>query len=197
MYSRYFKRMFDIIFAVILLILLTPLFWILFVIVKLDSPGPFLFIQLRIGRNLNKFKIFKIRTMSAEAGIRANDPTITYVTTKKDDPRITRSGKLLRKTHLDELPQLLNVIKGDMSFIGVRPDAPSQVGDYDEDIWHKRHLLRPGITGLSQIQSGNPNFNASARRKYDLHYVRHNGKFLLDVYIVFKTIAKLLRVNGI
>ena len=197
MYSRYLKRMFDILFAVMLLILLAPLFLILFIIVKWDSPGPFLFIQVRIGRHLKPFKIFKIRTMSAEAGIRANDPTITYETTKQNDPRITRSGKILRKTHLDELPQLLNVIKGDMSFIGVRPDAPSQIADYDEAIWHKRHLMRPGITGLSQIQSGNPNFNASARTKFDLHYVRQNGKFVLDVYIVLKTVVKLFRINGL
>ena len=108
-----------------------------------------------------------------------------------------RVGKILRKSHLDELPQLINVIKGDMSFIGVRPDAPSQSTDYDEDVWRKRHLMRPGITGLSQIHSGKAHFNASSRCKYDLFYVRCNGKFLLDGYIALKTILKLLKWNGI
>jgi undecaprenyl phosphate N,N'-diacetylbacillosamine 1-phosphate transferase len=186
----------DLTLALIFLLLLAPMFFLLLIIVKLDSPGPFFFIQVRIGRNQKEFKIYKIRTMDIKASVRANDPTKTYITTQKNDPRITKVGLFLRKAHLDELPQLINVVLGQMSFVGVRPDAPSQINDYTNDAWQKRHLFRPGITGLSQINSANANFNFSARQKYDLLYVKSNRKFLLDIYIVYKTFLKLYTVNG-
>ena len=196
LYSLYLKRFIDLILALISLVLLAPLFDLLFIVIKLDSRGPFLFIQVRIGRNQKKFKIYKIRTMEAKAGVRANDPKQTYITTQKKDPRITRAGLFLRKTHLDELPQLINVLLGHMSLIGVRPDAPSQMNQYNKDVWQKRHLFRPGITGLSQVHSANSNFNFSARQKYDLHYVKSNRKFLLDLYIFYKTFLKLCNMSG-
>ena len=97
---------------------------------------------------------------------------------------------------MDELPQLINVVLGQMSFVGVRPDAPSQINDYNNDVWQKRHIFYPRITGLSQVHSANANFNFSAKQKCDLHYVKSNQKFLLDIYIVYKTILKLSAVKG-
>ena len=196
MYSLYLKRFMDLTAALILLVLLAPIFFLLFIIVKLDSQGPFFFIQVRVGRSLKEFKIYKIRTMDSKASVRANDPTQTYITTQKNDARITRVGHYLRKAHLDELPQLINVVLGQMSFIGVRPDAPSQINDYTNAAWRKRHICRPGITGLSQVHSADPNFNFSSRQKYDLLYVKSNQKFLLDIYITYKTIRKICTVNG-
>jgi len=196
MYSLFFKRLIDLIAALMLMLLFSPILGFLFILVKLESPGPFFFIQARIGRNLKEFKIVKIRTMNAEACIRANDRSQKYITTQKNDARLTKLGPFLRKAHLDELPQLINVVLGQMSFIGVRPDAPSQVNDYSSDIWQERHKFRPGITGLSQVHSADANFNFSARLKYDLHYVRNNRKFFLDIYIIYRTFLKLKAMSG-
>ena len=160
MYEQYFKRLLDISLSCILSVFSIPLLVLLYLLVKIDSPGPFLFIQPRVGKQLKLFRIYKIRTMTNEASIDSLDQTKVYKTTKgPDDPRITNVGRLLRKTHLDELPQLLNVIKGDMSLVGVRPDAISQEKDYTERHWRKRHLKRPGITGLVQINDPNALFS--------------------------------------
>lgn len=196
MYDEFLKRILDCTLAAILLLTLIPLFMFLFICVKLDSRGPFLFRQKRIGRDLKEFTIYKIRTMDKKSGDDANDPSTPYITTKKNDPRITRLGKYLRSSHMDELPQIYNVFIGEMSFIGVRPDAPSQVSDYSYNTWLKRNLYRPGITGLSQIHSSDPNFNASRRRKYDLAYVCSKNKFLLDLCILFKTLIKVSEQNA-
>ena len=116
MYEQYFKRLLDISLSCILSVFSITLLVLLYLLVKIDSPGPFLFIQPRVGKQLKLFRIYKIRTMTNEASIDSLDQTKVYKTTKgPDDPRITNVGRLLRKTHLDELPQLLNVIKGDMS----------------------------------------------------------------------------------
>lgn len=196
MYNQYFKRYFDFTLAALLLLALVPVFVILLIGVKLDTRGPFLFCQKRVGRGLKEFTIYKIRTMSKESGDDANDPLTPYIKTQKNDPRVTRFGKYLRSTHLDELPQLFNVLIGEMSFVGVRPDAPSQVSEYQYDTWLRRHSCRPGITGLSQVHSADANFNASRRRKYDIMYVYSENKFSLDLYILIKTFIKLFRGNS-
>tara|TARA_B100000787_G_C16198231_1_gene302630 strand:- start:2042 stop:2635 length:594 start_codon:yes stop_codon:yes gene_type:complete len=193
MYRFVFKRLLDFIVSFILLVILTPFLGILFVLVKLDSPGPFIFSTPRIGRGCQTFIFYKIRTMNQIAGINANDKTKPYVTTSENDKRITKIGVVLRKFHLDELPQLINVLIGDMSLIGVRPDAPSQISDYKKRFWVNRHLIRPGITGLSQIHSGDPNFSFSLRNKYDLFYVKSKQGLSLDLHIVYRTVLKVTK----
>tara|TARA_B100002052_G_scaffold242173_1_gene226907 strand:- start:14731 stop:15321 length:591 start_codon:yes stop_codon:yes gene_type:complete len=192
MYEFFFKRILDILISSLALLILLPVIILLYISVKIDSTGPFLFKQIRIGKNLKKFKIYKIRTMTKAASIDANNKNLEYITTSHNDVRITRVGKYLRKFHLDEIPQFYNVIKGDMSLIGVRPDAPTQENDYSKLFWIKRHTLKPGITGLSQIKS-DINFNSYKRNKYDEFYIGCKNKFSMDLYIFIKTVVKLFR----
>ena len=131
------------------------------------------------------------------AGVIANDEMQPYITTSENDERITKAGAILRKFHLDELPQFVNVIIGDMSIVGVRPDAPSQIDDYKQYVWVNRHLMRPGITGLSQIHSGDLDFDFSSRNKYDLYYVKSKKKLRLDLYILWRTVLKVMRGNSL
>ncbi|MAZ80131.1 MAG: sugar transferase [Gammaproteobacteria bacterium] len=196
MYEHFLKYFFDILFALLACFFLLPIFLLLFILVKSDTKGSFLFKQARIGKANQIFTIYKIRTMTKEASINANNTNLKYVTTSLNDSRITRIGSILRKFHLDELPQLFNVIKCDMSIIGVRPDTPYQENDYSKSVWKKRNLLRPGITGLSQIKSDSTGFNHRKRNKYDLFYVTNKKKFKLDTYIFFKTLLKLFKGNS-
>ena len=135
--------------------------------------------------------------MYERAGVIANDEMQPYITTSENDERITKAGAILRKFHLDELPQFVNVIIGDMSIVGVRPDAPSQIDDYKKYVWVNRHLMRPGITGLSQIHSGDLDFDFSLRNKYDLYYVKSKKKLRLDLYILWRTVLKVMRGNSL
>ncbi len=191
MYERYFKRFIDITLSSLLLILLIPIFLFLYLLVKLDSKGPFLFIQPRVGKGQKLFRIYKLRTMTNEASLASLDPKITYQTVEgSDDVRITRIGKFLRKSHVDEFPQFLNVLRGDMSLIGVRPDAPSQESDYPEAVWRRRHLKRPGITGLVQLK---PYATIEKNARLDLFYACTRVTFCFDFYIVIKTLIKIVR----
>jgi lipopolysaccharide/colanic/teichoic acid biosynthesis glycosyltransferase len=196
MYDSFMKRAIDVLISFILLVSLIPVFIALLVLIKLDSSGPFLFVQVRVGRYQKAFHIYKIRTMDAKASIKSNDVSQEYITTSKNDLRITKIGLILRKLHLDELPQLVNVIVGDMSLVGVRPDAPSQKKDYHPCDWEKRHLMRPGITGLSQIHSADSDYDFSLRNKYDLSYVESEQRFWLDMRVFYKTFLKVFRGSG-
>ena len=131
--------------------------------------------------------------MTNEAGILTNDKTKKYITTFENDVRITKLGAKLRKYHLDEIPQFINVLKGDMSVVGVRPDAPSQKSDYRAYVWVNRHLFKPGITGLSQIHSNDANFDFSIRNKYDLFYSKSKNKLRLDLFILIATFLKVIK----
>lgn len=193
MYEANFKRFFDILLSLIAIILFLPILIILYFLVKFDTSGPFIFKQERVGKMLQKFVIYKIRTMSVEASKDANDESKKYVTTSLNDKRVTKIGNILRKFHLDELPQFWNVLKGDMSIIGIRPDHISQKADYDKDFWIERHSIRPGITGLSQIKSDKFLSNKNARNKYDMFYIRNKNKFKIDIYIFFMTFLKILK----
>lgn len=193
MYELFFKRFFDLLFSISALLALSPLILVIYILVKTDSPGPFLFKQIRIGKNLKRYTIYKIRTMNEEAGIDANNEKLKYVTTSQNDIRITKIGLKLRKYHFDEIPQFLNVLRADMSIVGVRPDAPSQEADYKQHIWVERHNAKPGITGLAQIKSSKNYFNNLSRQRYDLFYVKSTNKFKLDFYIYMQTILKILR----
>jgi len=183
MYKLFFKRLIDFIASFILFILLLMPFIIIAILIKLDSKGSVFYRQVRIGQNSKEFKIFKFRTMVSNAD------QIGGYSTSKNDNRITKIGQFLRKTSLDELPQVINVILGDMSLIGPRPDVPAQKINYIEKEWIKRHYVRPGITGLAQCRNRH-NITNSARKKYDIFYNR-KVNLILDIKIVFWTLKVL------
>ncbi len=183
MYKLFFKRLIDFIASFILFVFLLIPFFIIAILIKLDSKGNIFYRQVRIGQNCKEFKIFKFRTMVSDAD------QIGGYSTLKNDNRITKIGQFLRKTSLDELPQVINVILGDMSLIGPRPDVPAQKINYTENEWIKRHYVRPGITGLAQCRNRH-NITNSGRKKYDIFYNR-KVNLILDIKIVFWTLKVL------
>jgi exopolysaccharide biosynthesis polyprenyl glycosylphosphotransferase len=172
------KRVCDFVGALLFLILGAPLFLLLMALIKIDSPGPALFRQERVGQNGKRFKMFKFRTMHASAS------GYDYSPRTSEDPRITRLGRFLRRTSLDEIPQLLNVLEGSMSFVGPRPEMPFIVEQYTEQ--HRQRLqVKPGITGLWQL-SGDRAFLIHENIEYDLYYIRHRNIFV-DLAILLHT----------
>lgn len=185
-----------------LLVLAVPMA-IVAIAIRADG-GPALFRQRRVGRCGMPFEILKFRTMrhSGEAGsgeVRGEGATALaearqrFQTTQMNDPRITRVGAPLRKLHIDELPQLLNVLKGDMSLVGVRPDTPAQEQDYSSEYWRVRHSLRPGITGTAQLINAATMAERTAR---ELEWLEKPG-FGRYVGILVATVAKVARRSGI
>jgi Undecaprenyl-phosphate glucose phosphotransferase len=181
------KRAFDVLFASAALLLLTPLLLIVAILVKLDSPGPVFFLQRRLGFNQKPFQIIKFRSMrSCEDG-----PVVRQA--RKDDPRVTRIGRWLRRCSVDEVPQLLNVIKGDMSLVGPRPHALSHDHEFERRIsaYARRHNVKPGITGWAQIHGlrGETDTDDKMRRRveHDLHYI-DNWSVWLDLKILIRTV---------
>jgi len=183
----FLKRLMDIILSAILIILLIP-FWIIIpILIKLDSKGSVFFVHERIGLNGKPFKIYKFRTMH-----NTTNP-YDYSPQKADDKRITRVGKFLRQTSLDEIPNLFNVLKGDMSIVGPRPEMPFIVEKYEE--WQKKRLtVKPGITGLWQIL-GRKDIPLQENLEYDFYYIK-NRSLLLDIIIILKTIPAILSRKG-
>lgn len=183
----FLKRGFDLTVASIAIFLLSPVMILLAVLVKLDSPGPILFRQRRVGLDGQEFDFFKIRSMHSNANPYALTPR------SADDPRITKFGRWLRRSSLDELPQFFNVIKGDMSIVGPRPEMPFIVSQYNEE-QRERLKVKPGITGVWQISAvrGEP---IHANMEYDLFYIE-NQSFLLDVIIMIKTVITAIRGIG-
>ncbi|HBF76245.1 MAG TPA: sugar transferase [Clostridiaceae bacterium] len=192
------KRFFDIVFSIFLLILLSPLFLILIIWISIDSPGGAIFKQIRVGKDGEEFTIYKFRSMVKNADKMFNkevneDNKDTFVFQEKDDPRITRSGKFLRKTSLDELPQLINIIKGDMSLIGPRPEIQEIVKSYsDRD--KIRLLMKPGVSGLAQV-NGRGNLELSETINYDIEYIE-KFSLAMDFKIFFKTIKVVFTREG-
>ncbi len=190
---RYTKRLFDILFASLLCPILLLLTLIISVFIKLDSEGPVFFKQERIGQGGKVYKIIKFRTMYRDADI--DRPRFT----EKDDPRITPVGRILRRFHLDELPQVWNVLKGDMSFIGPRPEQAKIVREFEKEIpfYNYRHLVKPGITGWAQVNQGYAVglIETIEKLEYDLYYVK-NLSIWLDIVIVIKTIKMLITTWG-
>lgn len=184
MYSNVLKRFFDFILSFILLIILIIPFIIISILIKIDSKGNIFYRQVRVGKNCKEFKIYKFRTMVSNAD------QIGGYSTQANDSRITKVGRLLRKTSLDELPQVLNVLNGDMSLIGPRPDVPAQIVNYSSLEWTSRHGVRPGITGLAQSLNRHYLTNSS-RKRLDIFYNKKIS-FFLDICIVFWTL-KVLR----
>jgi lipopolysaccharide/colanic/teichoic acid biosynthesis glycosyltransferase len=190
------KRLIDIAASLSALIILLPFFAAIALLIRMDSPGPVLFKQTRWGRNCTKIKVYKFRSMRTDLG----DAT-GVAQTVQNDPRITRIGGILRRTNLDELPQLLNVLKGDMSLVGPRCHAIGMLAAgmlYEELVpeYHYRHLVRPGITGLAQMRGlrGPTDRAAKARARIasDLHYVE-NFSVVLDIRIIFGTLISEMR----
>jgi lipopolysaccharide/colanic/teichoic acid biosynthesis glycosyltransferase len=178
--------------ALLLAVLTAPLVLLASLGIKLTSRGPVLYSQTRVGRNGRPFAIYKLRTMVHDCE-RLTGPQ--WATSR--DPRVTRFGRFLRRTHLDELPQLWNVLRGDMSLIGPRPERPEFVGHLEKALPHYRDrlLVRPGVTGLAQVQLPPDTDLDSVRRKlaYDLYYVRHGGPWM-DLRILFGTAFKMAGV---
>jgi len=183
------KHLLDKIFSFILLVILSPIFILIAILIKLDSKGPVFFIQQRVGKDNKLFNIYKFRTMVPDA---INIGSGVY--TEENDPRITRIGRFLRKTSLDELPQLINILKGEMSFIGPRPTLAYQVEQYN-DFQRKRLLVRPGVTGLAQV-NGRNSLSWPERIEYDVKYVE-NYSLMLDFKILLKTFLVIFKQEGL
>lgn len=192
------KRAMDVVIASLGLILLSPLLLIIAAVIKLDSPGPAVFEQTRIGRAGRPFTLFKFRSMhqgaeSEQKSLLDLNEAVGPIFKIKDDPRRTKLGRLLRRTSLDEFPQLYNVLRGEMSLIGPRPALPSEVERYQE--WHKKRLqTRPGITGLWQV-SGRSDLTFDEMVLLDIYYVE-NWSLLLDLRVALKTIPAWLLGTG-
>ena len=193
------KRIFDIVFSLIGLILLSPVFLIIAIIIKLDSKGPVFFIHSRIGEKGKPIGIYKFRTMvnNAEDLIKSFTPEQKEEFERsyklENDPRITKIGNFLRKTSLDELPQILNILKGELSIIGPRPIVQAELDKYEENK-DKFLSVRPGLTGY-WAANGRSDTTYEERMKMELYYV-DNMSFKLDVKIFFKTIFAVIKKEG-
>lgn len=197
--SYFLKRSFDIVGALIGLILFSPVMLIIFIIMKIKEPkSPFFFSQTRIGKNEKPFKIYKIRTMEVNAEsklsqLMSQNEVKGPMFKMKEDPRVTKVGKVLRKTSLDEIPQLINVLKGDMSLVGPRPPLPREVDEYT-DYQKKRLAVKPGCTGLWQV-SGRSELSFDEMVALDLDYIK-NQSLWLDIKIILKTIKVMIFRSG-
>lgn len=190
----FFKRSMDIVLSIIGIILLVPLFAIVALIIKSDSKGPVFFKQKRLGKNGSVFEIIKFRSMVVNAEF-----TGTGIFNMSNDPRITKVGNILRKYSIDELPQLFNIIKGDMSFVGPRPPVTYELGDFEKlnNFMKRRFIVKPGVTGYAQT-NGRNELNWDEKIVHDNRYIDDFYKFgiLVDVKVLFITIIKVLKNEG-
>lgn len=182
------KRIFDIAVSAIALVFLAPVFLVLAVAIFLDDPGPLFYGQTRVGLHCVPFRILKFRSMVVNAD------EVGGFETRRGDPRVTRLGRFLRATSLDELPQLLNVLAGHMSLVGPRPDVPAQRDRYTEEQWVRRHQVRPGITGLAQA-TVRSDAGPGQRLQLDLEYVGKQS-FLFDLRIILMTVCQVFSRGG-
>ena len=184
--NKIIKRMVDIVGAVVALLLFSPIMLLSIIIIKLTSPGPLIFSQERVGYGNKSFKMYKFRSMIVQ---KEEDEKKEWTT--KNDPRVTRYGKLMRKTSIDELPQLINVLKGNMSLVGPRPERPQFVEQFKEEIprYMIKHQVRPGLTGWAQVNGYRGDTSIRARIDYDLYYIE-NWTLGLDVKIIIMTFIK-------
>jgi exopolysaccharide biosynthesis polyprenyl glycosylphosphotransferase len=196
--QRVFKRMFDIAASTLLLVALSPLMLLIALLIKLDSPGPVFFLQERIGEQGRRFKMIKFRSMYQDAERRwhevaKRDEQGNLIHKMEDDPRVTRIGRRLRRTSLDELPQLINVLRGEMSLVGPRPEMPYIAAEYQPWQW-QRFRVPPGITGWWQV-NGRSDKPMHMHTEDDLYYIQ-NYSFWLDLRILFKTLIVVWRGQG-
>lgn len=192
--KRIFKRIFDILCSLAGMLITMPLLPFIAVLIKLDSRGPIFFRQKRVGEMEKEFMLYKFRTMREDA-----EKSTGAVWAEKNDPRITNIGGFLRKTRLDELPQFYNVLRGDMSFIGPRPERPEFVNKLKEIIpyYPERHFVKPGLTGWAQIRYayGASTEDSVEKLRYDLYYIKHLSIFL-DMVVMLETIKVMLFGKG-
>jgi len=186
MYQKIIKRGLDVIFSFVMLILLSPLLLLIAILVRINLGKSVIFKQERPGKNEKIFMLYKFRTMTDKKDQAGN--------LLPDEKRLTKFGKTLRNTSLDELPELFNILKGNMSLIGPRPLLVEYLELYNDEQKH-RHDVRPGLTGLAQV-NGRNGLSWEERFKDDIYYVK-NISFLLDIKIFFKTFLKVLRQEGI
>ncbi|MGG7141939.1 sugar transferase [Clostridium nigeriense] len=186
---KFLKRLLDLICSLLGLIVLSPVLLIVAILIKLESRGPVVFSQKRVGLNGNEFKMYKFRSMVVNAEklkaklVKQNEMSGPMFK-MKDDPRVTKVGRFIRKTSIDELPQLINVLKGDMSLVGPRPSLPKEVENFES--WMLDRLsVKPGLTCYWQV-SGRNNIDFEDWMKLDLQYVEDRS-FLLDLKLIFKT----------
>ena len=187
------KRIIDIVASFTGLILLSPLMLIVSILIKLESKGEVIFKQKRVGLNGKEFYMYKFRSMvinaeELKAALESQNEMSGPMFKIKDDPRITKIGKFIRKTSIDELPQLINVIKGDMSLVGPRPSLPKEVAQF-EDWMHRRLEVKPGLTCYWQV-SGRNNIDFEDWMKLDIKYVEER-KLWIDIKLIFKTVGVL------
>lgn len=191
-YFDFLKRAADLFFSILIFIICLPLLLLISILVKLSSPGPIIFKQDRLGRHGHQFKLYKFRTMRVAGN--------TFTITTKNDERITKIGRFLRASRLDEIPQLINIIKGEMSFIGPRPERPELAANLAKEIpfYDTRLLIKPGLSGWDQI-SGEYHSPTAAdtlkKLQHDLYYIKHRSLYL-DLSIILKTIATVLARSG-
>ncbi|WP_346916364.1 exopolysaccharide biosynthesis polyprenyl glycosylphosphotransferase [Clostridium sp.] len=192
------KRIFDIILSFIGIVILLPIYLVIAIAIKLDSKGPILFKQVRVGKDRENFTIYKFRTMVVSAESKRElqiDPTNmdNFVFQSKSDNRITKVGSFLRNSSLDEIPQLFNVLFGHMSLVGPRPEIPEVVKYYPEN-YYQRLLVLPGITGLAQV-SGRGEIELGKTIYYDLTYIS-DFSIWYDIKILFTTFFKVFKREG-
>ncbi|WP_410981426.1 sugar transferase [Bacillus pacificus] len=195
----FIKRWMDVFGSLFGLVFLSPLFLLMALLIKLEDPkGPVFFKQVRIGKDEREFGMYKFRSMTTDAEERLNDllkhnEVSGAMFKMKDDPRVTKIGKFIRKTSIDELPQLFNVLKGDMSLVGPRPPLPREVEEYTS--YDKQRLLvTPGCTGLWQVTERN-NVGFKEMVELDLKYIKRR-RLIFDLKIIFKTVVVIFKSNG-
>lgn len=194
------KRSIDLAIAACLMPLVVPLFFVIGLAIKLDSRGPMLFVQERIGRGAVPFRVFKFRTMIDKVScLEAGQCDRQKAITQADDDRITRIGAVLRRTRIDELPQLFNVLRGEMSIIGPRPEARALAEWYEEELpfYSYRHIVRPGITGWAQVNQGHVTEinDILSKLRFDFYYIK-NLSMWLDILIILKTVRVIVTGSG-
>ncbi len=182
-------RAFDIAVAALALVALSPVLLIAAVAVKLGSRGPVIYRQRRVGKDGAEFELLKMRTM-----VEGSDPVGVGAVVTRDDPRVTRAGRFLRRSSLDELPNLVNVLRGEMAIVGPRPTIPAQVAGYTPR-QHRRHEVRPGITGWAQVR-GRAGIPWEERIELDVWYIDHRSPWL-DLRILARTVWLLVTGRGL
>jgi lipopolysaccharide/colanic/teichoic acid biosynthesis glycosyltransferase len=182
-------RIFDIAAALLALALLSPILLVAAIAIKLGSHGPVVYRQRRVGLGGEEFEMLKLRTM-----VEGSDPIGVGTVVTRDDPRVTAPGRVLRRASLDEIPNLVNVLRGEMAIVGPRPTIPAQVADYTPR-QRRRHEVRPGITGWAQVQ-GRTGIPWEERIELDVEYVDHRSA-ALDARILTKTVGLLLSGRGL
>jgi len=182
-------RLFDIVIATVALLVFSPVLLAAAIAIRLGSRGPVIYRQRRVGKDGREFELLKLRTM-----VQGSDPVGVGTVVARDDPRVTAAGRLLRRTSLDEIPNLVNVLRGEMAIVGPRPTIPAQVDDYTPR-QHRRHEVRPGLTGWAQIR-GRAGIPWEERIELDVEYVDRRS-FGLDLRILAKTALLLVTGHGL